>query len=354
MTLAEDRYLTYPHCHGFLPDGGVVLGHRDRPALSRLSLSRLASGAGEQAEILALEPATGPAAATAVLWFDIARDTGLLAAAWNDRVVVVDATAAEPRPRTVHRAAQGWTLDNLVSIDRAGTRILLVERDGTERHRGYELDLQTGELVMLFEHDWYANHIQFCPADEDWRGYAHEGVATTITDRVWGWHAEQAPQGRMLVDQEQLGLESPVAIGHERWMWHRAGLVAIAYGEGPPRHGVVEAFPDGTARIVSEGARDWHVNISQDGRWAVVDTSGPADRPGRGWEDAGDVSDILLVDMTSGSRRHLARTRHLDHPYHPHPTFTPDGTAVLYNAVEIEAGGVRRLGVTSVAVDGGT
>ncbi|WP_405718467.1 hypothetical protein [Streptomyces sp. NBC_00046] len=87
-----------------------------------------------------------------------------------------------------------------------------------------------------------------------------------------------------------------------------------------------------TGRVQAGPARpDRHCDISRDGRRAVVDTTGPFDAPGRGWQDAGQVSDVVLVDMATGARTPLARTEADRHPRHPHPVFTPDGTAVLYN-----------------------
>ncbi len=72
--------------------------------------------------------------------------------------------------------------------------------------------------------------------------------------------------------------------------------------------------------------------VTRDGRWAVVDTTGPWDRPGKSWENAEDISDIVLLDMKTGERHFLARSRqYMRHPRHPHPVFSPDGSTIFFN-----------------------
>lgn len=67
------------------------------------------------------------------------------------------------------------------------------------------------------------------------------------------------------------------------------------------------------------------------GRVVVVDTKGRRDAPGRAVDEAAPfASDVVLVDLTTGAQRLLARTWARTHPQHPHPVFTPDGAAVLF------------------------
>ncbi|MER5365648.1 hypothetical protein [Streptomyces sp. NPDC002722] len=177
----------------------------------------------------------------------------------------------------------------------------------------------------------WRSHQFHSPYDESWLTFAHEGPSREIPDRIWARHPVRAPEGRCVFDQAAEG--GTLAVGHERWMFHDLGALVCAYGESEagPR-GLYALHPDGRpARLVSAGERDWHCDISRDGRRAVVDTSGPLDAPGRGWQNAGQVSDVVLVDMATGARTLLARTAADRHPRHPHPVFTPDGTAVLHN-----------------------
>jgi hypothetical protein len=124
---------------------------------------------------------------------------------------------------------------------------------------------------------------------------------------------------------------------------HDRSVLAIAYGVSPegPR-GLYEVFFSGRpARLISQGDRDWHCNLSPDGGWAVVDTTGPHDLPGRGWENAEGRSDVLLVEMATGRRELLAHTTLTKHPWHPHPVFTPDGRGVVYSEARGDSGCVH-------------
>lgn len=134
-------------------------------------------------------------------------------------------------------------------------------------------------------------------------------------------------------------------------MFHRPGAVVVAYGESEagPR-GLWQVLPDGEARLVSPGERDWHCGISRDGKWAVVDTSGPADAPGRGWQNAGRESSIVAVDTETGERTLLATTGHEPHPYHPHPSITPDGRSVVFNHVQHTPTGAISRGAAVVSL----
>jgi Tol biopolymer transport system component len=155
-------------------------------------------------------------------------------------------------------------------------------------------------------------------------------------DRVWGWHPQYAPDGACFFNQMPNDSERPLYAGHERWSFHDRSVLAIAYGDSPGRpRGVYESFVDGRPqRLISEGDRDMHLDVSRDGRWVVVDTSGAHDLPGKGWENADCISDILFIDRQSGERRFAARSSITKHPSHPHPVFSPDGSRVYFNEGE--------------------
>lgn len=333
--IAVDVYATYPHCNGFLPDGSrMVVGDAERPALHIVDVER-----GARPELLVDLPPAGDA----IAWFDVALEVPLLAMAWAGRVLTLDLTDAAARPRTVHTG----DLDGLVGISPDGSRIAAIEQRGTERTL-LVIDAETGRVddrVSLASH---ANHVQMSPADPSWIGCAHEGAAADIADRVRAHHPASAPAGRLLFDQRANADDPahPLQVGHERWMFHRTGAVLVAYGDGPQTRGVWEAPVDAPARLVSAGERDWHVGISRDGSRVVVDTTGPADMPGHGWQDAGDRSSIIVIDTGTGARTVVAETRFAQHPFHPHPSFTPDGRAVVHN--HIDATGRRGVALREV------
>lgn len=332
MIAPSGSYLTYPHANGFYGDRvalGVAGPH------SWIAGVDLSSGACEEL--------IGPewfahASSEAVVWFDIALDAQVLVSCSGGRVIARDLRDPGSRVEIVYEVPPGWSLDGLCSISRDGGRVLIV-RYSAGVSEIVEVERGTGRVEVLVRHAWYANHAHYCPHDETWIGYSREGPAGNVPDRLWAWHATQAPVGVNVVDQYRLsegGAGEHVWLGHERWAFNETAAVVVAYGDSPvgPR-GVHLVHADGRAPVlISRAARDWHCNISRDGRAVVVDTTGLEGAPGRGWASAGGMSSVVYIDAKTGTRIELAQTEAHDHPFHPHPCFTPDGGAVLYNAVE--------------------
>ncbi|MEU0565073.1 oligogalacturonate lyase family protein [Nonomuraea sp. NPDC005983] len=332
--MSTGTHLTYPHANGF-HDG-------------RLVLSRYRTGAGATAivvregtgEHLVAEVAPRRDGQVRPVYPDVARHTGRVAWIWDDALYVADEPGCAERvftPDTLGLVTRGpgLALQDLTSISADGAHVLLMVEHGDQR-TCLRFDLATGTTTELFTKPWFANHPHHSPFDESWVAFAHEGPATATPDRVWAWHDGQT---RQILDQHEIS-DLPgqfVAVGHERWLHHDLGAAVIAYGESKagPR-GLYLVYPDRPPRLVARGERHWHCDVSRDGRWAVVDTTGPADRPGRGWQDAGDVSDVLLIAVATGEQVRLARTRAASHPFHPHPVFTPEGDAVLFNHLDAD------------------
>jgi hypothetical protein len=335
----EGFYLPYPHSNGFCRDGRhIVLGKVEGTTASlwRCSLE------GRDDHCLGSFDFSGEE--EKLVWFDVARGADRLIASNGQQLRVIDVVTGERK--SIYRAESPAHLMSLTAINAAGTRVLVGLRY-PDRWAALEVDVDSGKSWILFEHAWYLNHFHYSPHDETWIGFCHEGACESVSDRVWGWHAMHAPKGRCLFNQNWGDPKRELCAGHERWSFHADSVIVVAYGASPGRpRGIYEAFADRrAARLISEGNRDLHVNISASGRWIALDTSGPHDRSGRGWENADGISDVHLLDAVSGKRRWLARTRITSHPSHPHPVFSPDEQFVFYNeATEMPRGNrVRRV-----------
>ncbi|MFC4138283.1 MULTISPECIES: hypothetical protein [unclassified Microbacterium] len=323
-------YGAYPHTNGFLPGGErMVVGSA---GLDALLIVDVAIGATPRPLLELAEIGSAPGA---IPWFDVALEVPLLATVWAGRILTLDLSDAAPRPRAVRTAAEGAAFDGLVSISPDGSRIAAIEVRGDSRTL-LSIDARSGSVESSTALHGEANHVQISPADPAWVGFAHEGPAASIPDRMWGVHPRLAPQGISLFDQRALSADhdDPLQAGHERWMFHRPGAIIVAYGEGPAPRGVWEVPVGAEARLISAGDRDWHCGISRDGTRVVVDTTGPAAAPGRGWADAGDRSSIVVIDTATGARTVIAETRFAPHPFHPHPAFTPDGAQIVHNHID--------------------
>lgn len=332
MVVQEGAYLTYPHASGFYENGrSLVVGELSGESCRLLAVPLV--GVGDH-ELCLIEE--HPAA-----YFDIARKRDLLAGVWNNALWLIDMRGA-PRPERLYAPPRAARLQPYVNISAQGD-LVIVGEEAQKQWSCVSVDTRMGRPRTLFQHDWPANHFHFCPHDEAWIGYCHEGPADAISDRVWAWHSALAPEGRCIFDQRVEGPGAFLHMGCPRWAHHDTCALDIAYGTSPtdPR-GLWQIWPDDRPpRMISAGNRDRHCDISPDGRWAVVDTNGPYDRPGRGREDSQGVSDILLVSMDTGIRTLLARTGMAHHPHHPHPVFTPDSRHVLFNHTAVVRGSVR-------------
>lgn len=323
---ARRLYLTYPHANGFAYGGrGLVLGERDREEC-RLWLHDIGTGEERLLKTWPRSLCMGD-----MLWFDVPAEDGFLIAVADNAVWRIGLDVPETTLLYREPAGSGYTLLPLPSVSRNGCRVIVGRRRaGGPTCELFSIDTTLGDCIPLALLPGESNHFHLCPGDEAWLGYCLEGPTDKVGLRVWGWHAVKAPQGTSLLDNGALGLH----VGHERWAFHTVSVFAVAYGSSPsgPR-GVYELFPDGRPpRLVSTGERDWHVGASQDGRWLVVDTTGPHDAPGRGWDGAGMVSDVLVIETATGRRRFAARSRRAAGFHcHPHPVFSPDGRTVFFN-----------------------
>lgn len=337
-------WFAYPHTNAFTADGrAMVLGRFDG---TRTLLLRRDLHDGREVELAAF-PAAGPA--PVVRWYDLSLRSDRLATVVDDRIMVAD-LAGDGVFREVHRGIDGWSVHILPSISTDGSRLVVAEtrQDGSVHGltRVRELVLASGTWTDCFTATFHVGHVHYCPGDEGWIAYCHEGDTTRIPDRMWAWHRTLAPHGRCVFDQASSVAGSPLCVGHERWCWHAASAVTVAYGVSPhgPR-GIYEVPAFGPARLVSGGDRDWHVNVSRDGRTAILDTTGSLDCSGAGWANSDGRSDVVLVDMASGARTWLARTHEAglrfgqprNHPWHPHPHLGPDGRLAVFNDFTADA-----------------
>lgn len=322
----ENLHLTYPHNNGFADDGAaLVLGWRDDHEVGLVKQDL----AGKRTKLCRFERESQP---EDLLWSDTAIDRNITVTVANNQLWTFDHSGKKQKSTLVYEAASGTSLHPIAAIRPDGTQIVCsLHHDG--RYSALLFDLTAGSHRVIFQKDWFVNHFHFCPHDPDWIGFSHEGSCAAIMDRVWGWHPVEAPEGQCFFQQWESTPGRTLYAGHERWSFHDRSALVVAYGDGPgnPR-GVYETFVDGRPQqLVSEGDRDFHLDVSRDGRWIAIDTTGVHDTPGKGWENAWPFTDILVLDRITGERRFVAHSRLSIHPSHAHPVFSPDARHVYFN-----------------------
>jgi hypothetical protein len=345
--LGENSHLTYPHTNPFAFGGkGLIFSH-ERDGVRRLYHRDLTTH-----ETTPLpDIGHGLPAGT----FDIALKNSQMVAIVRDGVYLLDLTHPG-KWEHLYQAPATATIDGLCSISADGGKILCREVQG-ESNRAIEIDVATGNRRTLFEKTWYANHFHYCTHDPAWIAFSHEGPANEIRDRCWIWNADQAPDGRVAFDQASDEPGEVLWVGHERWGAHDVSAYVIAYAiSTAPKRGLYEVFGDGRpARLLWKSDVLWHCNMDPTGRYVVVDTTGPyaagklppeilhqqiedhlrADR-----ERGRNISDVVLLDLQTGESLHLATVQRTQHPYHPHPTISPDCRWVAWNDANPQACGI--------------
>ncbi len=106
----------------------------------------------------------------------------------------------------------------------------------------------------------------------------------------------------------------------------------------PPAHAINWCSPEDSnesdAVEICAGPYFWHSGASPDGEWLVSDTN---------WPDIG----LQLIHVPSGRYQTvcLSQATNSNHPAHPHPSLSPDGTKVLYNS---DRTGINQVYVATV------
>ncbi|HLL88198.1 MAG TPA: hypothetical protein VK324_02745 [Tepidisphaeraceae bacterium] len=336
--LRAGAYSMYPHSVAYFDAGRqVVLGEQFPDGTSRIFAYRFADG-GERELCRFPVPS---------LWADIALDADVLAVVAQERLWVMDPNDLASL-REVYHAPAGLVVNGLCSISRDGSKVLLTTRPGGKGGAGVLVDVASGRATTFVEHDWWADHFVFSPFDDSWAAYGWQSWTTprykTHGNLSYVWHAEQAPHGRQAFDQVTGAADParPLHTTHDRCAFDELAYYTIVYPDSPggPRGLWLVPVDGRPPRLVSASPNDWHCDVTRDGKWAVVDTIGP-------WGDPrGAGHSIVLVEVATGRRQELARCHSKAHPYHPHPTFSPDGRTILFNSIVDGAPLVQAIDLT--------
>ncbi|MDR2675978.1 MAG: IPT/TIG domain-containing protein [Opitutaceae bacterium] len=307
----EGAFFAYPHHNGFY-QGLPVVGK--------------AIGGGAQ-QLIQYDPATGEGTVLAVLegmersfsYYDIAGNG--LAAMWGSdtAVTVVDLGRRQPN-RVIYTAPAGCVL-HMPTINPAGTKVTATVGKGPDPAWAYslvEIDIETGVATTLAETDFQTNHAQYSPYDPAWILFS---MNAGNPHRTWVWHETEAPGGARIFYPQTGADGGSLNVGHERPMFHKAGVVTCAYitSGGNPK-GLYEIGFDNSRRIIYTGDA-LHPNISIDGKWTVFDTIGD-------WKNG----NLVIADFATGASQVLIEgISYTSHPWHVHPHISPDGNWIVYN-----------------------
>ena len=172
------------------------------------------------------------------------------------------------------------------------------------------IDVKRGSSQVIYRHPTPIGHMQLEPHRS--RHLIFHDTGPGGTPRIWCINRDGSDP-RMLYDQ-QLGPPS-----HFVWLPGRDRIAATLQH---PYRGIVLIDLNGSYQLLSDEQAFWHAGASPDGRTLCSDTFNP---------DTG----MYLVDANSGTSTKLCNPRSSNsHPQwtHPHPTWSPDGSMVLFNS----------------------
>lgn len=323
----DNTYFTYPHSNGFMPDGSFIVASPSSGGLDYISFN----------------PDTGAARLITHLrgvrmYYSISRG-GLMLVTQKSGAVVVDMTSTGGKPKQIY-AMPDWVVAADSDISADGRTAVLTSNHYVkpEEHRLDLVDIGSGAARTIMRTGWLMDHGHFSPFDPSWVSFC--SAVSKRYKRMWLWNERDAPNGRHVFEQIRPD-GAKFDIGHERAMFNKPALLVVAFGRENARpRGLYEVGFDGSVRLVSESNRDFHCNVSRDGRWAVVSLQGVYDPsallPDGDWLNTGPgygFSDVMVVNMRTGERQFLYRGTNASQkpfqPYEVQPAISPDGRWVL-------------------------
>lgn len=191
------------------------------------------------------------------------------------------------------------------------------------RCRLIRIDLRSGARDVIFERQGWLGHPQHRPGDDRTVAYCHEGPHDLIDARIW------------FIDEDgtRRRCARPHAPGesctHEFWVPDGSAMLYVSFQHddaAAPRR-ICRLDPDTLdSRVLTPMPPCSHLMSNHDGTLVVGDGS------------AGDPH-LHLFDLRAGTQRPVARhdsswrvhqgNRQVTHP---HPSFTPDDSAVLFTS----------------------
>lgn len=336
--VGQGTFTTYPHMNAYGAGSRTLAYKRVQDDHQQLCLRDLSTGQ----ETVLLEQHEGNRGCWEIAW-----RTGDRMALLRRNTACIMQLDRPGELTDVYTSPTGAKLDALFSLTGDGSRLLLREQqDGISR--AVEVDLVTGRAKTLFAYDWYANHFHYCPHDERWVAFSHEGPTELVHDRCWVWHAEHAPKGRVAFDQASEKKGVPLCVGHERWCFHDVSGYVVAYAVSPAgKRGLYEIFADGRpAQLRWHSDVLWHCTTDVTGRFVAVDTTGPLrlepfstdeyEHHTNNWRKVDSVKqptivEVAVLDLQRQQILPVAKAWTAVHPYHPHPAISPDGRWVAWN-----------------------
>jgi len=200
--------------------------------------------------------------------------------------------------------------------------------------RLFSVDLATGQRTVILEQRGWLGHPQYRPFDDNTVAYCHEGPHDLIDARMW-FINEDGTNRRC-----GKAHENGESCTHEFWVPDGSAMIYVSYRHDSPERWICTLDPVTLAnRVLTTMPPCSHLMSNHTGTLLVGDGCGPATGDSSASNEmlTGDPY-LHLFDLKAGTTRRIARHDSSWGVYkdsrqvtHPHPSFTPDETQVLYS-----------------------
>ena len=231
---------------------------------------------------------------------------------WNLNIdSVLEGSKGEIR-RNVADLPDNAKLSGTISLDSDEKKIYLGMQHTRDSWGLMALDIQTGKYSKIIDTDFRVGHCQAHPSRSGVIMYCWE-TGGDSPQRMWIASADGQNNGPFYQETYDEW------VTHEVWWGSNKALFTIW-----PKNDQMLKKPHGIAYVTLEDRslhildqrKYWHVGAGPNGKWAVGDTF---------------AGEIILVGADSGEAQLLTQGhRPRGATVHPHPSFSPDGSKVLF------------------------
>lgn len=197
------------------------------------------------------------------------------------------------------------------------------------------VDLQTGESSVIHEEKKWLGHPIYRPFDDHTVAFCHEGPHDLVDARMWMVNEDGSNVRKV---KEHAEGESCT---HEFWVPNGSALVYVSYLKGQQGRTIYSFNPDtGVNEAVMQMPACSHLMSNFDGTLLVGDGSGtPVDVKDTSGYTIDNDPYLYAFDVAKQAYFRVARhdtswatVANSRQVTHPHPSFTPDDSAILFSS----------------------
>jgi oligogalacturonide lyase len=214
--------------------------------------------------------------------------------------------------RKVAGFPERYKLSGTISVDSNGKDIYLGVQYDKDSWRLVALNAETGKFRKVIDSDFRVGHCQAHPSISGLIMYCWE-TGGDSQQRMWIIRADGSDNGPFYKETYDEW------VTHEVWWGADKALFTIW-----PKNEQMLKKPHGIAYVsinkrglnILSQKKYWHVGGSPDGKWAVGDNFN---------------GEVYLINSDNGNAKLLTQGhRPQGATVHPHPSFSPDGSAILF------------------------